>query len=430
MNWYDSVDWYSSDNGFPAGGQGPGANRPPKKPASKLPGNKKARIIALIICGALVAAAGIWLLVDLIMGNFNLYDDGGDGMPKSYVTYLDSLYSSSQSSFTTNIPRVKELGDFGMKFSKNSGSELSFNEIYAKCAPAVVGIKVYYPDDGDFYGWGSGMIASEDGYILTNGHIVDKGEKAVILLYNGTSAEAKLVALDSENDLAILKIDRHDLPYVSFASSAELSVGDSVCAIGNPLGPNYSLSMTGGIVSGTERSVTLDGLVMDLVQTDAVINNGNSGGPLINSYGNVVGITNMKFVSTFDNSIEGMSFAVPSDSVKEFVDSVMGNFDGPGEPTIGIVVGAVTEKVAEYYNVPDGLYVSSVREGTDAAKYLQKADIITKVNGKEVHKVSDMSEIKAKLKIGDTISFTVWRNGEQLKCDVKLVDSHSINRSK
>ena len=424
MSWYDSNnnDWYT-----PNYTQQPMAE-PAKKPESKLPGDRKSRIIALLAClGIIITGIGVAISENDRHKNYqDNYND--DGMPKSWQTYYDNYYSANEyipAEF--NLPEVEQRGTLTLDFESASSPVLSFNEIYNKCAPSIVGIKCFENDKNDFsYTWGSGVVISSDGYILTNAHVVDEGKVATVEFYDGTSYDAKLVGADSQSDIAILRIDASGLKPAVFASSKDLCVGDSVCAIGNPLSPKYSLTMTSGIISATSREMSYNGAVMSLLQTDTSINEGNSGGPLINNRGQVIGITNMKIVSSFSN-IEGIGFAIPSDTVKTIVDLIMADGAVYGRSTIGITIGPIAEDIADYYDIPVGLYVSLVLENSDAAAQgIQKGDIITKVNGKEVLTTTDVAEAKAALNIGDTLTFTVWRDGKTFDVDVKLMDSQEI----
>ena len=307
---------------------------------------------------------------------------------------------------------------------------MSFNEIFDKCSPSVVGIKSFDGKNSDSYSWGSGIVVSSDGYILTNTHVIDEGERATVQLYDGSTFDAKLVAADSQSDVAILKIEKTGLTPAVFASSKNIRTGDAVCAIGNPLSPDYSLTMTSGIISATSREVSYNGAVMNLLQTDTSINEGNSGGPLFNDRGQVIGITNMKIVSSFSN-IEGIGFAIPSDTLQSIVAALMNDGAVYGRSTIGVTVGPISEKIAEYYDIPVGLYVSEVLDNSDAQKQgIKKGDIIVKVNGKDAHSTSDIAEEKSKLDIGDEISFTVWRSGSTFDVSVKIMDSVDIYNAK
>ena len=232
------------------------------------------------------------------------------------------------------------------------------------------------------------------------------------------------------SDVAILKIEAAGLTPAVFASSKNIRTGDAVCAIGNPLSPDYSLTMTSGIISATSREVSYNGAVMNLLQTDTSINEGNSGGPLFNDRGQVIGITNMKIVSSFSN-IEGIGFAIPSDTLQSIVAALMADGAVYGRSTIGVTVGPISEDIAKHYDIPVGLYVSEVLDNSDAQKQgIKKGDIITKVNGKDAHSTSDIAEEKSKLDIGDTIDFTVWRSGSTFDVTVRIMDSVDIYNAK
>lgn len=422
MNWYDSdlSGWYEPNYTEKVKTE---EEKPAQKKRSKLPGGRKTRIWAIVIC-VLIAAAAVVLALLEDVGSSAYYSDG---MPKSWHDCLDSMYSTDSGKEPQYyLPKLADPGKMRLNFAENAGSTMSLSAIYEKCAPSIVGIKAYAETKSTgSYMWGTGMIVSKDGYILTNAHVIESSKRAEVLLNSGESIEAKLVGADSQHDIAILKIDKDGLTPVVFESSSRLRVGETVAAIGNPIGPNYSLTMTSGIVSATKRSMTYNGSNLICIQTDASINQGNSGGLLINGRGHVVGMTNMKIVSSY-SSVEGMGFAIPSDTVREICDNLMGNTPMTGTPSIGIVVGEIPEEVSEYYDIPRGLYVTIVYDKSDAAGKIQKGDIITKVNGEQALTTSDVAEAKAGLKVGDTLTFTVWRDGKTFDVDVKLMDSNDL----
>ena len=354
-----------------------------------------------------------------------------DGMPKSYMTYFEDYYSAaSKTPSSIKLEKVADRGSLTLQTGSSGAAKLSYNEIFQKCSPSVVGIKSFDAKSSDSYSWGSGIVVSSDGYILTNTHVIDEGERATVQLYDGSTCAAKLVAADSQSDVAILKIEKTGLTPAVFASSKNIRTGDAVCAIGNPLSPDYSLTMTSGIISATSREISYNGAVMKLLQTDTSINEGNSGGPLFNDRGQVIGITNMKIVSSFSN-IEGIGFAIPSDTLQSIVAALMNDGAVYGRSTIGVTVGPISEDIADYYDIPVGLYVSEVLDNSDAQKQgIKKGDIITKVNGKDAHSTSDIAEEKSKLDIGDTIDFTVWRSGSTFDVTVRIMDSVDIYNAK
>lgn len=421
MSWYDNNDnWYKPNYTQQASAV--------QRPQAKLPGNRRTRIIALILCAVLLLGGMIYAA---LTADWSGEQTNADGMPKSYMTYFEDYYSTaSKTPSSIKLEKVADRGSLTLQTGSSSAAKLGYNEIFQKCSPSVVGIKSFDGKSSDSYSWGSGIVVSSDGYILTNTHVIDEGERATVQLYDGTTCAAKLVAADSQSDVAILKIEKTGLTPAVFASSKNIRTGDAVCAIGNPLSPDYSLTMTSGIISATSREVSYNGAVMKLLQTDTSINEGNSGGPLFNDRGQVIGITNMKIVSSFSN-IEGIGFAIPSDTLQSIVAALMNDGAVYGRSTIGITVGPISEDIADYYDIPVGLYVSEVLDNSDAQKQgIKKGDIITKVNDKDAHSTSDIAEEKSKLDIGDTIDFTVWRSGSTFKVSVKIMDSVDIYNAK
>ena len=272
-------------------------------------------------------------------------------MPKDWNDYLEDFYQSSQSdALETSIERTVLEQPFTLPLAQPGEQELSLQELYAACADSIVGITAY-PEDQDGYYWGTGVIADEAGLIVTNAHVIEGCASAEVTLYNNESYEALLVGADAVSDLALLKIDCSGLPAASFGDISSLSVGDPVAAIGNPLSEEFRSTLTNGIISAIDRGMNYNGHTMSLLQTNAAINEGNSGGALFNMYGQVVGITNMKMMSYF-SSIEGIGFAIPSSTVKAVVDQLAENGEVRGRPSIGITVGAIPQEAVENYELP------------------------------------------------------------------------------
>ena len=283
-----------------------------------------------------------------------------------------------------------------------------------------------YVDGEDGYYWGTGVILSRDGLILTNTHVIEGCDSATVTLFDDTSYEAKLVGADTTSDIAVLKIEARDLPVAVFGDSAELTVGEHVAAIGNPLGEEFRMTLTDGIISAIDRGINYNGHSQTLLQTNTALNEGNSGGALFNMYGQIIGITNMKMMSSY-SSIEGIAFAIPSSTVRTVTDALIRFGEVRGRPAIGLTVGAIPQNAAEHYELPDGLYVSAVSKDSDAeSKGIKTGDIITAVNGEPVTKTQDILDVKNALNVGDTITFTVWREGETFDVDVVLVDNNDI----
>ncbi len=426
MSWYDNNEnWYKPNYTTHADPVQPDVQRP----QSKLPGSRAARIVAIVMCMLLLLGGGTYAVLNSDRSSSGSDDD--ESLPKSYMTYFEDYYSAaSNTPSSIKLEKVSDRGSLTLQAGSVSAQKLSFNEIFDKCSPSVVGIKSFDGKSSDSYSWGSGIVVSSDGYILTNTHVIDEGKSATVQLSDGSTFDAKLVGADSQSDVAILKIEAAGLTPAVFASSKNIRTGDAVCAIGNPLSPDYSLTMTSGIISATSREVSYNGAVMNLLQTDTSINEGNSGGPLFNDRGQVIGITNMKIVSSFSN-IEGIGFAIPSDTLQSIVAALMADGAVYGRSTIGVTVGPISEDIAKHYDIPVGLYVSEVLDNSDAQKQgIKKGDIITKVNGKDAHSTSDIAEEKSKLDIGDTIDFTVWRSGSTFDVTVRIMDSVDIYNAK
>ena len=347
-------------------------------------------------------------------------------MPSDWSDYLENFYQSSQSdTLETSIERTVLEQPFTLPRAQPGEQELSLQELYAACADSIVGITAY-PEDQDGYYWGTGVIADEAGLIVTNAHVIEGCASAEVTLYNNESYEALLVGADAVSDLALLKIDCSGLPAASFGDISSLSVGDPVAAIGNPLIEEFRSTLTNGIISAIDRGMNYNGHTMSLLQTNAAINQGNSGGALFNMYGQVVGITNMKMMSYF-SSIEGIGFAIPSSTVKAVVDQLAENGEVRGRPSIGITVGAIPQEAVENYELPEGLYISAVAENSDAAAQgIREGDILLAIDGQSVSTTEEVAAIRDTKGVGDSMRFTIWRQGETFEVDVRLMDTNDI----
>ena len=347
-------------------------------------------------------------------------------MPSDWSDYLENFYQSSQSdTLETSIERTVLEQPFTLPLAQPGEQELSLQELYAACADSIVGITAY-PEDQDGYYWGTGVIADEAGLIVTNAHVIEGCASAEVTLYNNESYEALLVGADAVSDLALLKIDCSGLPAASFGDISSLSVGDPVAAIGNPLSEEFRSTLTNGIISAIDRGMNYNGHTMSLLQTNAAINEGNSGGALFNMYGQVVGITNMKMMSYF-SSIEGIGFAITSSTVKAVVDQLAENGEVRGRPSIGITVGAIPQEAVENYELPEGLYISAVAENSDAAAQgIREGDILLAIDGQSVSTTEEVAAIRDTKGVGDSLRFTIWRQGETFEVDVRLMDTNDI----
>ena len=305
----------------------------------------------------------------------------------------------------------------------DTGKELTAAEVYAQNVNSTVGITTsittnYWGYQTQSAASGSGFILTADGYILTNYHVVEDSNSISVALYDGSTYDASLVGYDENNDVAVLKIDAQGLQPVVLGSSSDLHVGDQVVAIGNPLG-ELTFSLTSGMVSALNREVTFsNGLRMSLIQTDAAINSGNSGGALFNMYGEVVGITNAKYGSSSSSSstasIDNIGFAIPIDDVRDIVTSIIEN----GyiiKPYIGVSVTNVSTE-SQQFGLPQGAAVAQIVEDSPAAQSgLQVNDIITAVNGAAITSSTDLVNTVKAASIGDTLTLSVYRQGQEVE---------------
>ena len=361
-------------------------------------------------------------------GQFILPPNEDDGaLPDDYREFFENFYTTTDSSRTViNIERAELPIDFACAVVP-AGEEITLQELYRVCAPSIVGISGY-KNGKSGYNWGTGVVLSTDGLILTNTHVIAECDRAAVTLFDDSVYEAKLVGADSISDIAVLKIEAEGLVPAAFGDSTVLEVGDRVAAIGNPLGEEFRMTLTDGIISAIERGMNYKGHSMNLLQTNTAINEGNSGGPLFNMCGQVIGITNMKMMSSY-SSIEGIGFAIPSSTVVKLVNIIVREGSVTGRPSIGITVGAIPDEAREKYGLPGsgGLYISAVSEGSDAAtKGLRTGDVILKVDGVEVSTTAEISAMKEELSVGDTMTFTIWRDGEVFDVEIMLVDTNDV----
>lgn len=367
-------------------------------------------LVLLLIIGSSVAFANNSQGYQIV-GGFS--SNQGDSSGENYDVDMSGVVS-------TSIPRAGTV-DFTLNLEQPGETELSLQEVYKNCASSIVAITSYKSDESG-YSWGTGIIASEDGLIITNAHVIESCSSAEVTLYNDETYEAKLVGADSSNDVALLKIEASGLSAASFGNSDSLSVGDSVVAIGNPVSSELRCTMTSGIISAIDRGMNYTGNTMNLIQTDAAINSGSSGGALFNLYGQVIGITSMKIMSRY-SVVEGIGFAIPSTTVKSVVDEV-----ARGRAAIGITVIAIEDMdTEETENLPDGLYVYGVQELSDAAaKGIKVGDVVVAVNGTPVTTTQEIADIKDEMSIGDSLVLTIWRNGETMDIEVALMNTYDV----
>ena len=394
-----------------AGGHPPESGAAPT--AAPRRGRAGVRAVAIgLICLVVIAASSLIFTQDRAAEPTPPAEQTAPSQPggfDDYRDFFDHYYDASNTITGENdIPRAELEPDVRLTTAPvpDETEELTLRELYERCIPSVVGITAMVPD-GSGYFWGTGIILTEDGYIVTNTHILDGTDSVTVTLWDDRELEAKLVGADNVSDLAVLKVEAEGLTPAEFCGTA-VSVGDAVAALGNPLGEELRGTLTDGIISA--------------------INEGNSGGPLLNMYGQVVGITNMKMMGTSAYSaIEGIGFAIPTSTIQEVVNQLLRNGRVTGRAAIGVTIGPIPEDAAAAYSLPDGLYVVSVAEGSDAAaKGLAEGDVITAIDGQGVTTTAQVGEIIAGLEVGDTITMTVYRNGETFDVEVALVETSDI----
>ena len=316
-----------------------------------------------------------------------------------------------------SIPACSAEQGVTLPLERQHGASLTAQEVYRQVNPAVV---VVLTDLGDgSASVGTGVLFTRDGYLLTNYHVVEGGQECTVALDSGRGYEAKYVAGDADSDLAVLKVDGQDLPAAVFGDSDLLAVGDKVYAIGNPLGVELRGTLTDGIVSAIERDVEVEGRTMTLLQTNAALNSGNSGGPLINEYGQVVGINTIKMTSRY-SSVEGLGFAIPTAYMERIVNDLLTFGSLQPEPALGVVVIQVGEQVA-----PDvwGIEVQSVTKNSPADKAgVREGDYVLSAGGQPVSSSQDLLRVRRQHHLGDELPMTLWRDGEIVEVTLSLME--------
>lgn len=432
---YSYVNYYSDPNG----------GDPNKKPKKKHTGLKVAAFVL-----AMVLVSG---------GSIGVYE----GIRSSNADNSSSIVASNDSSAAesstgdSSSSKKSDSSQSWIQLASTNGS-MSVADIVKKVTPSVVGVQSTFSSSngsnnnpmngyGGFFGYGSqgnngsqgmtgvgtGIIMSKDGYIVTNAHVIyddeyGYGEASSVQIQMSdeeTTYDARIVAYDKEADIAVLKIDADNLTPAEFGDSSSCEVGEMVVAIGNPLGLQFQNTVTCGIISALDRKVTINDNTMTLIQTDTAINNGNSGGPLINSSGQVIGINSAKMSSTYSGeaTVEGIGFAIPMSEAKSIVDDLINYGYVTGRPQLGISCQDVTEAVSQAYNIPVGAYIFSVTAGGAADQAgLQSGDVITGIQDQTISTTEELNAVKNQYKAGDTITLTYVRAGETKKVDVTLAE--------
>ncbi len=306
--------------------------------------------------------------------------------------------------------------------SQSGNGGIGIPEVYDKASPSVVSI--ICKGSGNYMSSqtmssGSGIIIRNDGYIVTNNHVIEGASTITVTTIAGQTFDAKLIGADSRTDLAVLKVEPDsDLAYAEMGDSSQIRVGELAIAIGNPLREELAGTLTVGYISAINRTMVIDGKQLTMIQTDAAINPGNSGGALLNDRGQLIGINTAKSTG-YD--VEGLGFAIPINEAKPIIEAIIKNGYVTGRPLVGIVGRTITEAAAKANNLPVGVYVVEVSEyGAAERAGIRAGDVITHCAGKEVTTIDAINEIKDKHKPGDSLSFRIVRDGKKTDIDVIL----------
>lgn len=430
-NGYTYVNYYSDPNGSAPGDPG-------KKPKKKHTGLK---VTACVLAMALISGASIGIY-EGIRSSLDSED--------TVVSDVTAEKDDSKNETSKNNAESSNAQESWIQLASTSGA-MSVADIVKKVTPSVVGVQATFAASntgnnyyGGFFGYGNqnsgtqqatgvgtGIVMSKDGYIVTNAHVIyddeyGYGEATAVQVQMSdqeTVYDARVVAYDKEADIAVLKIEAKDLTPAEFGDSSSCEVGEMVVAIGNPLGLEFQNTVTCGIISALNRQVTINDNTMTLIQTDTAINSGNSGGPLINSAGQVIGINSAKMSSTYSGqaTVEGIGFAIPMSEAKTIIDDLINYGYVTGRPQLGITCQDVSEAVSQAYHIPVGAYIISVTEGGAAdAAGLQPADVITAIQDQKITTTEELNAVKNEYNAGDTVTLTVVRSGEEMKVDVTL----------
>ena len=383
----------------------------PKRQESPLPAKRKKRKGLWIFMGCLCVALVLAVAAFVLSRAQNRAHDR-DRFEEYYGEIFEELEPKEVTIPTWPTGRCVEL-----TVLREHGEPLTAQEIYRLVNPSVVQVMV---EVGNKMSLGTGVIFTEDGYILTNYHVVEGGSDCYIALDTGKSYQASYVAGDPVSDLAVLKVDGRGLPAAEFGESDLLTVGDKVYAIGNPLGYELWGTMTDGIVSAVDRDVQVDGRTMTLIQTNAALNSGNSGGPLINEYGQVVGLNVIKMSSSYF-SIEGLGFAIPSATMDRVVDDLLATGEPQPQPVLGLSVRLEATQLSDR---SQGLEVVEITPGGAADRAgVQVGDYVLSAAGHPLETSEDLLWVRRQKRLGDELDMTLWRDGEIVEVTLSLQES-------
>ena len=400
------------DSGWDDGVYGTGCTQPPKSHRALL----ALLLVAVIFLGGIATAMSIL--------NIRLFRELHQKEDALTVAYAVQSQTEAETEPPETLPREKASVDIQQTPGEEGRqSELSFQEIYESNIPSVVSITA---STGSGSATGTGVVLSANGYLVTNYHVIRQALSILVTLTDERELRASVIGEDPVSDLAVLRVDAADLVPASFGDSEKVRVGDTVVAIGDPLGVELRGTMTDGIVSAISRDVQVDGRTMNLIQTNAALNSGNSGGPLINRFGQVIGINTMKIGAFADSTgVEGLGFAIPSATVQEVVNQLLSQGYVSGRPWLGVTGESFSAFYQRFYRIPKGLYVTEVQSGSPAEEAgMLAGDIILSADGSAV---TDMESLDTQLYThapGDSMVLVVYRNGRQGTLTVTLTEKH------
>lgn len=368
-------------------------------------------LLTMALLGGLTAAAGLWSHSRL------------EELPALADSTWQPLPVREELPEETTVERAPTGDGTTLTISPlPSGGAHSLQEIYRENIASIVSIR---GSKGDGMSLGTGVVMSEDGYIITNSHVIEGCGAVDVVLQDERVFQALLVGQDAQSDLAVLKIDCAGLTPAQFGDSTLLEVGDAVAAIGNPLGEELRGTMTDGIISAINRSLSIQGNELTLLQTTAALNKGNFGGPLINCYGQVIGITTAKISDYYTSAgVEGLGFAIPIHVAKDVVDQLIETGYIPGRPSLGVETVVLDLQDQLYFNLPNGLYITGVDEASNAwAVGIRPRDILLSVNGQGVTSQEELRIALSDFAVGDSVNVVIYRSGRQLTADILLQEA-------
>lgn len=372
---------------------------------SDFPKRTKKGILAILICSALLLGVVAGATVPQLAKK---YFKGSDLNRSRVVIAQNKGGGVQKTAFSSTV----------------SGEELSTQEIAAAVGPAVVGVENLTQIRSNdarstvAQGAGSGVVIAQDGYIVTNYHVIENASTINVILNSGERYSARIIGADADTDLAVIKIEATGLAYAVFGDSSSVMVGDRAIAIGNPLGTELMGTVTQGIISAVNRTVKIDNKTMTLLQTDAAINSGNSGGALLNGKGELIGINSAKMAAS---GVEGLGFAIPCNTVLDVVTDLIDYGYVRGKLIVGIGGTNITERMSAYYDMPVGFYVQEVYAGSGAEDAgVKPGDIIVNCDGKVVKTIDDINAVKQSHSAGESMRMEIMRNGKKITVHVVL----------